>query len=353
MSYKSDMSDKSNLLFVLGNAPELAEEELAAIYPNYQISGGIIKVAEIFDDDIVSQLAKDRKPGDRINFGFSGDQSDPKAVKRQLEEKGFKARFVLPQDGVELSSVVVAKQKVQEIYSVGNLRAKTVWVQDFESWDKRDYGRPQAQGHIGMLPPKVARMMVNIGIRGQGSGVRLLDPFCGVGTILAEGLVVGAKVIGSDFDARQIQRTKENLEWLAKEYSLQTTSYRLLQTDARTISTKLSEKVDAIVTEPDLGPTNPATITSKISQVNNKLLGLYLDCLSNWRNILKIGGRVVIAIPSYIIRDNSLQIREDSHVLHDLIDKAKIMGYSLVSGPFPYFRRQATVRRNICVFSKN
>ena len=38
---------EKNYLFVLGSAWELAEEELAAIYPDFQISGGLIKVAEI------------------------------------------------------------------------------------------------------------------------------------------------------------------------------------------------------------------------------------------------------------------------------------------------------------------
>lgn len=297
-----------NYLFVLGNAPELAEEELSSIWPDYKISGGLVKVAEIFDNSIVDQLISGKTPGERIIFGLSGDAtpSESKEIKTKLEELGFKARFVLPATReVELSSVVVAKQKVNEIYLIGDLKAKTIWVQDFEEWNKRDYGRPAVDPHIGMLPPKVARMMVNV----AGPGT-LLDPFCGVGTIVAE----ADKAIGSDINPAQIEKTKKNLDWLGKKN-------QLFVSDARQISKKLAPgSIDAIVTEPYLGPDD--------KQVLEKL---YLDCFADWQKILKPGGKVVIALPF-------------------VIDKAKIMGYSLLSGPFPYYRPQALVRRYIQIF---
>ena len=35
-------------------------------------------------------------------------------------------------------------------------------MQDFEQWGARDYGRPSRDAVRGMLPPKLARMMVNL-----------------------------------------------------------------------------------------------------------------------------------------------------------------------------------------------
>lgn len=341
-------------LFILGNAPELAEEELASVLPDrpldafaFSLLGGAVKVAEIFNTSIVDGLARGKEPGDRIIFGLSGDVTvqDAKKVKGELENLGFKARFVLPKAGEnELSSVVITKQKISEIYIIGDIKAKTIWVQDFEDWGKRDYGRPAVAAHVGMLPPKVARMMVNIGARGQGLGAReftILDPFCGVGTILAEGLTIGAKVIGVDIDVRQMERTKKNLEWLADEYNVSSIKYKVFESDAREISSRIEPgSVDAIVTEPDLGPN--IVISEQLRMKNyGKLEKLYLDCLEDWKQVLKSNGRVVIVFPSF---------RADNSFVKTLVDKVKIMGYSLVSGPFPYFRPQAEVRRNICVF---
>lgn len=291
-----------NYLFVFGNAPELANEELAAIWPNYQISGGLVKVAEIFDSPIVEKLSENKKPGERIVFGISGDSVDLKTIKNELESHGFKARFILPKDGVELSSVVVTKQKISEIYVIGDIKAKTIWVQDFEDWGKRDYGRPVVDAHIGMLPPKVARMMVNI-----ASAKTILDPFCGVGTILAEALTIGKQVFGSDINPVQIAKTKKNLEWLGKACSLQVS-------DARKV---IVPPIDAIVTEPFLGPADPKLLEQ-----------LYYDCFKHWLRILKPGGKVVIATPFPI-------------------DNKKIMGYSILGGPFMYFRPQAKIKRFI------
>lgn len=299
-------------LFILGNASELAEEELAAIWPNYQISGGLVKVAEVFSGSIAVRLAQGKNPGERIVFGLSGDATvaDAKAIKNELEEKGFKVRFILPQRGDnELSSVVVTKQRVEEVYIIGDLKAKTIWVQDFEEWNRRDYGRPEVEAHIGMLPPKVARMMVNI----AGNG-RILDPFCGVGTILSEAYSTGHAIVGSDINADQIEKTKKNLDWLEAKYEV-------FLHDARSISHRLlPNSIDAVVTEPDLGRTGTEA----------KLLPLYLDSLADWKKVLKVDGKVVIALPFPV-------------------DKAKIMGYSLVAGPLLYFRPQAVVRRYIYV----
>ncbi|MBI4099700.1 methyltransferase domain-containing protein [Candidatus Microgenomates bacterium] len=309
-----------NYLFVLGNAPELAEEELAAVlpagrqvYPDFDRLGGTIKIAEIFDTDIVAELTRDKKPGDRIIFGLSGEASydDSRQIKRQLEELGFKARFVLPKDNdPELSSVVVSKQKVTEIYLVEGIKAKTIWVQDFEAWNRRDYGRPAVDPHIGMLPPKVARMMVNVS-RGQN----ILDPFCGVGTILAEALTLGLSTIGADINPDQITKTKKNLDWLGK-------TCPLYLCDARQIATKLAPaSIDAIVTEPFLGPADQPALEK-----------LYLESLANWQKILTPGGRVVIALPFHI-------------------DKAKVMGYSFAAGPYEYFRPQAKIKRFIHILT--
>lgn len=316
--------------FVLGNTPDLARAEVKALLQHTELFyeppvlilefegkipfdqfGGVVKIGEIIESDISIFLKSSGQKS--VDFGISNygidsglRRNDEKTIKRELQEFGIKARFVLPKKGEEiLSSVVVRKQLLTEFLLFDKIIAKTVWTQDFEDWGVRDFGRPAIDPHIGMLPPKVARMMLNIARPGK-----ILDPFCGVGTILAE----AQDAIGSDINPVQIGKTRKNLQWLGKNFPLYVA-------DARKI---IVPPVDAIVTEPFLGPADIKVLEQ-----------LYYDCFKHWLTILKPGGRVVIATPFPIDPDRIG------------VDKQKLMGYSLVAGPFMYFRPQAKVKRFI------
>ncbi len=279
--------------------------------------GGTVKVGKVLEEDVTPYLLGLKRTNIDFgisSYGFSLPYSALKEIKQQLISAGVRARFVVPKPGeTELSSVVVKKQKLEEFLVIKNgkelITAVTIRVQDFESWNKRDYGRPAVEPHIGMLPPKVARQMVNLGSGDQVPGSGILDPFCGVGTILMEAFEVGINAIGADIDNRQIQRTRKNLEWLGAKAEL-------FVADARKISEKV-KNVDAVVTEVDLGP-------------KPNLNGLYLECFKDWKKFAK---KVVIALPST-----------------EVVDKVVAMGYILESGPFIYARPQAKVKRNILVF---
>ncbi len=298
-----------NYKFIFGNAPELAQAELEAVGQELPLEelikrlGGTVKIVEVLPEDV--KLA-DIIKGDFGISDLTGKVNIVQLCKSIKEETG--KRFVLPKNGEkQLSSVVVAKQKLTEIIIGDGWIGKTVAVQDFEDWGKRDYGRPEAEGHIGMLPPKVARMMVNI-----AQSNYILDPFCGTGTILMEALTIGLKAVGSDINPKQVERTRKNIEWLGKKTEL-------FCGDASKISEKVKD-VDAIVTEPDLGP-------------RIDLEQLYINCFNDWRKVLKPKGLVVIALP----------------FVKNVLDKAQSMGYTLVGGPYLYARPQAIVKRHICV----
>ena len=86
-------------------------------------------------------------------------------------------------------------------------------------------------------------------------GKVLLDPFCGVGTILQEALLEKAKVVGVDVNPWCVKAANENLEWIKREYSLKDPDFRVVQGDVGRLAQKIGqETVDCIVTEPDLGP---------------------------------------------------------------------------------------------------
>lgn len=95
----------------------------------------------------------------------------------------------------------------------------------------------------GVLMPHIARALVNIS--GVKSGELLLDPFCGAGGILVEAGLVGARVIGSDFQSKMAKGAKLNLDFYGADYFL-------LISDACNLPLK-DKCIDAIVTDPPYG----------------------------------------------------------------------------------------------------
>ncbi len=331
------------------------------------VLGGTVKIGLVVNTktdknkmvEEVVKLLSHEETENKLIFGLSGyGDIRPNeinhwsiGIKEELEKKQFKARFVLPREGQSLSSVVVNKQKVSEIIIANEagkfVLAKTLFVQDFEDWGKRDFQRPAPDPSRGMLPPKVARMMVNL----SSSKAAILDPFCGAGTILAEGMMLGLNVLGSDQSQQAVEKAGKNLEWLKENYKLLSSKLQLFQIDATHISEKLpADSVDAIVTEPYLGPmVQFGRLDLKHKTLENVVLGLdklYLGCLRDWRKVLKAGGRIVIALPSFRVGGKEIFVKK-------ALDTCENLGYTLLAGPYQYSRLQAVVIRNIYILEKN
>ena len=55
---------------------------------------------------------------------------------------------------------------------------QTLVVQPFKVLSKRDFGRPARDDHSGMLPPKLAQIMINLARRNDDISTKtILDPF--------------------------------------------------------------------------------------------------------------------------------------------------------------------------------
>ncbi len=360
----------TSYVFILGRTPELAFLELQTFIPDVvligngvaiashnipiQKLGGTVKIAEVIGT-IPSVTAGHLAPFiDSATFGISNYKTSRdllEEVKTMLTQSGKHVRFVESRNGNELSSVVIQKQHVQDYVLVqtkdGYYVGKTIEVQPFEEWNARDYGRPSADPKSGMLPPKVSRMAVNIADRRRDIGSvlaqkTLLDPFCGMGTILSEALVMGWNVIGSDYSDETVAKARKNLQWLGQKYSDLGVTYRLHVSDAVHISDCVDkESIDAIVTEPFMGPT-------KIGDVRNTIKGLeklYIGCLRDWRHVLKAHGMVMMALPMYAVNGKTVFVKK-------VIDMCETLGYTTLTGPIEYSRPGAKVKRMFYLFEK-
>jgi len=378
-------------LFIFGRTPDLSFLELTSLYPTavmvapgvavvdgfaddanavIQKLGGTVKIADVaatvpeLTEDVILPVLLAGAADNHITFGISAYGTRvpahlSSAVKKLLVQRGFVARYVETKHDEALSSVVVAKQQVVEVVAVSISKQFIVGVtravQDFEDWNNRDFGRPAADPKAGMLPPKVARMIVNIALMGQdtGSHPMVVDPFCGVGTVLAEALLSGANVTGSDISEDAIHNTKKNLDWLRHTYMSVAPLYaNIFVGDATHIGNHLAaDSTDAIVTEPFMGETIdkkdiPALTPQRVKNILKGLEKLYIGALREWTKILKPSGKVVIAMPAYDIQRTVTRVK-------NVVDRCESLGYTLITGPIEYSRPHAIVRREFYIFKKN
>ncbi len=375
-------------LFVLGRTPDLAFIELTNFFPEAKRItqdvarvegieldvqdflaklGGTVKIAReegLISDPTAETMVSSVTPRPRISFGVSvygtvlaGNLLV--SMKRLLEQGGAHVRYTEWRHGQSVSSVAVDKQDVEELVVIktdtGYIVGKTIAVQDYEGWGERDYGRPFADAKSGMLPPKVARMLVNIVDTDPTRAVKtqktLLDPFCGMGTVLAEAYMRGWRVMGSDISEPVVKKANRNLAWLGTSFP--NTGGEVVDVtvqDAVHIGETIApESVDAIVTEPYMGSTaiaNERTVDmQKVKNIIKGLEKLYIGCLRNWHSLLVRGGRVVIALPGYAVSGRTIFVKK-------VVDMCENLGYTIVVGPIEYSRPQAVVKRMFYILEK-
>lgn len=234
------------------------------------------------------------------------------AVKGELAGYGKKSKFMgfsKDRKFAQLSHVEVLKKnlvenKAEVLLCIGKEEtwvATTVAVHNPFEFQKRDIYKPN-QRKIFAMPPRLARIMVNLSSCTPEKV--LLDPFCGVGTILQEALLARAKVVGLDVNPWCVKAANENLEWLKREYSLEGTEFRVLQGDVGRLAQKIGqETVDCIVTEPDLGPALRQVPTVPYAlKIIQKLEPLYFGFVEEAHRVLKGDGLLVLVTPYIITR---------------------------------------------------
>jgi len=228
-------------------------------------------------------------------------------IKKELKALNISARLVTSKEQ-ELSSVVVGQNKLlskgaeliffrhnQDLFIV-----RTLAIQPYKDLSRRDYGRPARDDHSGMLPPKLAQMLINCASPRSFQDV-LLDPFCGSGTIITEAMLMGYQnLIGIDLSEKAVQDSRTNAEWIRELYGLAIKPKFHLKNATHLAQFLKPNSVDIIVSEPYLGPQRGLT---EIADVKAELESLYGQALSNFYQILKPGGRIAMVWPVFFGRE--------------------------------------------------
>ncbi len=286
--------------------------------------GGVIKIGRIISEintakqqlleKEISKLARHKQAnaqGGKFKFGLSdyGPQVFDKKdlglkLKRYFKDQKISARLVVSREK-NLSSVVVTQNKllkkgleiVLAVQGSTTFIGETLTVQAFKDLSRRDYGRPARDDLSGMIPPKLAQIMINLAqINDQDASI--IDPFCGSGTILSEAILAGYKsLFGSDISFQAIQNTRKNTEWLKELYEITDCKLKLLVKNAIYLSKFIKkESISAIITEPYLGPQRGRI---DFSTVTSNLEKLYSQALAEFLKVLKNKGRVVMIWPMF------------------------------------------------------
>jgi tRNA (guanine10-N2)-dimethyltransferase len=384
---------------ILGRQPALGLVELESLYGpdrikqlgknsalldidagdiNFTRLGGTIKVAKILARlpsqkwaDIEKYLIQNiplhlaHLPGGKFTLGISAydisvgpdviNKTNLK-IKQEIKKSGRPVR-VVPNKSTALNSAQVLHNSLiklggWELLVIGSgsgaLLAQTMFVQDIEAYGARDQSRPKRDARVGMLPPKLAQIIINLAA-GVESPVHILDPFCGTGVVLQEALLMGYEASGTDLEPKMIDYSNENLEWLKKRYP-QIGKYNVALGDA----TEYSWKTDfnAVACETYLGrPLNSLPEADKLKEIVNDVNTIIEKFLKNMTRQLKKDTPLCLAVPAWRNEAGKL-----THL--PLIDRLGSLGYNLVKfktagmSELIYFRENQTVARQLLVLNK-
>ncbi len=306
----------------LGHQPSVSLAELIAVVPGFRLEaqpestiaifsstqkldatflpglGGVYALAEGFEKGDLSVsdgpqmlLECAAKIRGKITFGLRTSGIPPTGVKEMyrrykdtLKRAGRPARYVgnerKPAAAVLLHDAGMLSGKHGLELVIIALPGEQIWMgrtiaaQDVDSYTKRDIGKPVRDTTVGLLPPKLAQVMLNLGLwllkssnqqpatsnsqaksKGANKQLTVLDPFCGTGVIPLECLVRGWNILASDMSLKAVNGCEKNIEWIRKEM-------KILKKDAESTVWKqdatspfvLKKLPDLVVTETSLGP---------------------------------------------------------------------------------------------------
>lgn len=388
--------------FILGRQPALGLAELeslygaAAVHPfskntcivdidpksvDFSRIGGSTRVAKVLTElpttkwqDVESHLVKNTPEHasyieGKLSFGISvyGIKASPKDVartallmKKAIKQSGASVRMV-PHKTTELGAATVLYNKLTgpqgwEILVISDGKktylALTTAIQDIDAYAGRDQARPMRDAKVGMLPPKLAQIIINLAVDGRhDQPQRILDPFCGTGVLLQEAMLMDYDVFGTDLEPRMIEYSIGNLDWLDEQYPDKGDYRRIEVGDAASHQWNEPEKITVVACETYLGqPLSSLPNSEHLSKIMQEVNALHHKFLKNIGGQLTPGTRLCLGVPTW---------RGKREFLHlSTLDYLKDLGYTRVrfkhvrDEDLIYHRENQVVGRELLVLEK-
>lgn len=359
---------------VLGRQPKISIAELTALFsdvkqvsseiaiietterPEIKRLGGTLKLAEKMAVSPLKYLSD--LEGGKITLGISDYSKNSSARKSQNEALKLKKILVRHGKSVRVLQNKTAalstatshhnqlgeKKNHEELILIGNEWFRVFGVQNITAYAKRDQARPARDAKVGMLPPKLAQILINL-CGDLEKGGRILDPFCGTGVVLQEALLDSYIPYGTDLSERMVEYSEKNLKWLKKDGD-----FKLEVGDA--MNFRWSEKIDAVACEGYLGkPMSTPPVEIKLKTEKQECKTIIVGFLKNLADQVKEGTPVVMAIPAWLRPDG-----EYSRL--NILDEVENLGYNVVKfkgvqqKDLLYHREGQVVAREIIVLRK-
>ena len=357
---------------------EIDEDVEENISPDINHLGGSLKIGRVFDTDF-SKLAKflaTTHPEGKITLGISDFSKQKKSglakqksmeLKRNLAKMGRSVR-VITSNEPEISSATAHHNQLGEkagcfeIFLIDREIYLSLGTQNITAYTERDQARPARDAKVGMLPPKLAQILINLCGK-LPEGARVLDPFCGTGVILQEAAIMGYLPYGTDLNERMVEYSKKNLSWLFNERNQK--RFKILPDLIRKKDQILNAisvgdatnftwegEIDAVAFEGYLGaPMSKPPVDIKFKTEKAKCREIAMGFLKNITPQIKSGTPVVMALPAWL-RENG------KYAGLNILDEIQEMGYNfekfqdLSQSDLLYYREGQIVAREIIVIRK-
>ena len=395
---------KAKSLLILGRQPSLGVAELESLFGpahiqplgehaladipageiNFKRLGGTLKVAQLLTilpstdwpsiyKFIANEIPKHMKfqPEGKFTLGISVyglEVSLPKlnadllSLKKIIRAAGRPAR-VVPNKALELNSAQVLHNNLTKKggwellvvrYKDQTYLAQTLFVQDIDAYAARDQARPKRDARVGMLPPKLAQILLNLATGAieqqntkskQPKAVRVLDPFCGTGVVLQEALLMGYHVIGTDLEPRMVDYAKANLQWLVKAHPDLEGQVVIEPGDATSFQWP---RFSCVASETYLGrPLASLPAPGELRKIIEDVNTITKKFLKNIGPQLRPGQKLALAVPAWKNGQNFLHL--------PLLENLTPLGYNRLSfvhaknDELVYFREGQIVARELII----
>ncbi len=312
----------------------------------------IAKLSFVCDvEEAEKMLEKNFADIEKIKFSLLTNSKEVKnwlkKVFRSLNVKFQEKRFVPHLIGNSKHEIFLGFIKDRKFYF-----ARTNTISNPKEFIKHEKAKLHKEFEIASSV-RLSRILVNLSCMLEG---KLLDPFCGSGTILIEALYRGFKAYGIEIRPELVEKARENLASAAKLLGLKEKG-EIFQGDARKLEKYFEQDFfDTIVTEPYLGPLIKRLPERKEAEkIIAELTNLYREFLKSAYNVLKQNGTLVIVSPGIKSKEGFI------HKIH-MKELANTAGFKphnpskslsiKVAIPLEYKERWHKIYRYIYIFKK-